>query len=126
MKKTQAEKRARELRNELHRHNRLYYVEAQPEISDREYDRLYRELTDIETAFPDLVTDDSPTHRIGGAPLSEFAHVTHTVRMMSLDNTYSRDELVGALGKLRGAVKVILAGLPYCHAHGQGRQEVLA
>jgi len=87
-------KRVEELRREIDRHNRLYYVDAAPEISDRDYDRLYRELQDLEAEFPDLLTPDSPTLRVGGAPLEHFAHVEHAVPMMSLDNTYSRDELV--------------------------------
>ena len=89
-----ARKRAEELRSEIDRHNRLYYVEAAPAISDREYDRLYRELQDLEARFPELLTPDSPTLRVGGAPLEHFEHVQHAVPMMSLDNTYSRDELL--------------------------------
>src|SRR5678816_2777252 len=60
------EKRIEELREELNRHNHLYHVEAKPVISDLEYDRLMRELIDLEAAHPDLVTDDSPTKRVGG------------------------------------------------------------
>ena len=81
----QAETRMRELRRELERHNRLYYVEARPEISDREYDRLYGELQDIERRHPDLVTPDSPTQRVGGEPLEGFRHVRHLIPMLSLD-----------------------------------------
>ena len=88
-----AEKRIGELRRELNRHNHLYYVEARPEISDREYDALYKELKDLEAQFPVLVTPDSPTQRVGGAPLKEFRSVRHLVPMMSLDNTYDFDEL---------------------------------
>lgn len=93
MSKQEAGRRADELRREINRHNHLYYVEARPEISDREYDRLYRELQDLETQFPELVTPDSPTQRVGGTPLKEFAPVRHRVPMMSLDNTYNFDEL---------------------------------
>ncbi|MDP6631525.1 MAG: NAD-dependent DNA ligase LigA [Kiritimatiellia bacterium] len=89
-----AARRAQELRKAIEHHNRLYYVEAQPEVSDREYDRLYDDLKAIETEYPDLATPDSPTQRVGGAPLSAFAHVQHRVPMMSLDNTYNRDELI--------------------------------
>jgi DNA ligase (NAD+) len=88
-----AEKRAEELRKELQHHDHLYYVLAAPEISDRDYDRLYRELLELERAFPQLVTPDSPTRRVGGKPLTEFGSVTHSVPMMSLDNTYSRQEV---------------------------------
>ncbi|MCX7006749.1 MAG: NAD-dependent DNA ligase LigA [Kiritimatiellaeota bacterium] len=81
------------LRTELERHNRLYYVEARPEISDREYDLLYKELQDLEAQHPDLVTPDSPTQRVGGEPLKEFQSVRHLQPMMSLDNTYNFEEL---------------------------------
>jgi DNA ligase (NAD+) len=81
------------LRAEIARHNRLYYIEAQPEISDRAYDALYRELLALEARHPDLVTPDSPTQRVGGAPLEQFEPVTHAIPMLSLDNTYSRDAL---------------------------------
>ena len=93
MDKTSAAKRAEHLRSELERHNRLYYQHAAPEISDREFDQLLRELQDIEQAHPDLITPDSPTQRVGGAPLDGFAQITHRVPMMSLDNTYSEEEL---------------------------------
>ncbi|AJE03857.1 hypothetical protein GPICK_11275 [Geobacter pickeringii] len=63
-----AEARIRELRTEIERHNRLYYVEDRPEITDAEYDALFRELTALEGEFPDLVTPDSPTRRVGGRP----------------------------------------------------------
>lgn len=93
MTKPEAEKRITSLRRELDRHNRLYYVEAKPEISDREYDALYNDLKTLEAQFPDLVTPDSPTQRVGGAPLKAFKNVRHDVPMMSLDNTYNFDEL---------------------------------
>jgi len=85
--------RAAELRAELERHSRLYYQEAKTEISDREFDRLMRELQDLETAHPGLGTPDSPTQRVGGAPSDSFARVAHAVPMISLDNTYSFEEL---------------------------------
>lgn len=88
-----ARRRHQQLVEEIRRHDRLYYQEAAPEISDQEYDRLYRELADLEAADPDLITPDSPTRRVGGAPLKEFANVRHAVPMMSLDNTYSEAEL---------------------------------
>ncbi len=88
-----ARRRHQQLAEEIRRHDRLYYQEAAPEISDQEYDRLYRELADLEAAHPDLPTPDSPTRRVGGAPLKEFASVRHAVPMMSLDNTYSEAEL---------------------------------
>ena len=78
---------------ELNRHNYLYYVEAKPEISDREYDRMMSRLTELEAEHPELVTPDSPTQRVGGQPLDGFATVRHAVPMLSIDNTYSYDEL---------------------------------
>lgn len=66
--RAKAARRIEELRAEIRRHERLYYVDAAPEVSDAEYDRLYRELVDLETAHPDLVTPDSPTKRVGGEP----------------------------------------------------------
>lgn len=93
MNKKKAGQRARELRREIERHNHLYYIENQPEISDYEYDRLLRELLDLEAACPDLITPDSPTHRVGGAPVEGFASVAHSLPMLSLGNTYSREEL---------------------------------
>jgi DNA ligase (NAD+) len=90
---TQAAKQMEKLREEIRRHDRLYYEEAAPVISDREYDRLYKELVDLETQFPDLVTPDSPTQRVGGKPLKAFEQVPHLVPMLSLDNTYSEEEV---------------------------------
>jgi DNA ligase (NAD+) len=81
------------IRAEINRHNRLYYLEAAPEISDRDYDRLVKQLEDLEAAHPDLVTPDSPTQRVGGGPINGFATVVHTVPMLSIDNTYSFDEV---------------------------------
>ena len=91
--KRAARKRIAELRTEIETHNRLYYEEAAPSISDQEYDRLYRELVDLEEQFPDLAAPDSPTHRVGGAPLKAFAPITHRAPMLSLDNTYSEEEV---------------------------------
>jgi DNA ligase (NAD+) len=86
-------KRAAELREEIRRHDHLYYAQAAPEISDTEYDRLLRELQDLEAAHPELVTPDSPTQRVGGAASAEFPTFVHKVPMLSLDNTYSEEEL---------------------------------
>ena len=76
--------RAAELRSELERHNRLYYVEDNPEISDAEYDRLFRELSALEERHPELRTPDSPTQRVGGAPLAELEPVRHELPMLSI------------------------------------------
>jgi len=88
-----AKKRHAQLADEIRRHDHAYYVEARPKISDRDYDRLYHELLDLEREFPDLATPDSPSQRVGGSPLSEFKSVRHSVPMMSLDNTYSEEEI---------------------------------
>ena len=87
------EREVAQLRSELNRHNYLYYVEARPEISDREYDRMMERLTALESQHPELVTPDSPTQRVGGQPLEGFATVRHVVPMLSIDNTYSYDEV---------------------------------
>ncbi|HLP77335.1 MAG TPA: NAD-dependent DNA ligase LigA, partial [Candidatus Paceibacterota bacterium] len=93
MTPNEAHARHAELADEIRRHDHAYYVEAMPTISDQDYDRLYRELIDLEKQFPELVTPDSPTQRVGGAPLKEFKPVRHLVPMLSLDNTYSQEEL---------------------------------
>jgi DNA ligase (NAD+) len=85
--------RVRELREEIRRHEHLYYVLNAPEISDEQYDRLERELRDLEAKHPELVTRDSPTQRVGEKPSEEFPTFTHRVPMLSLDNTYSEAEL---------------------------------
>lgn len=89
----QAGKRIAELRREIEEHNRRYYEESAPTISDREYDALYRELKDLEEAFPKLKTANSPTQQIGDKPLKAFGQITHRVPMLSLDNTYSEEEV---------------------------------
>jgi DNA ligase (NAD+) len=89
---TDVERIAR-LRDEIRRHDHLYYVEARPEISDRQYDQLMDELKALEARHPELVTGDSPTQRVGGEPLEGFATVTHPVPMLSIDNTYNEAEV---------------------------------
>jgi DNA ligase (NAD+) len=86
-------KRAAFLRQEIERHNELYYSHARPEISDRQFDQLLAELVDIEKRYPTLQTLDSPTQRVGGRPLEGFTTVAHRIPMLSMDNTYSLDEL---------------------------------
>ena len=83
----------KQLRQEIEKHNRLYYDQAEPVVSDREYDALYRELIDLETAHPELRTSDSPTNRVGSKPLEGFTQVRHRTPMLSLDNTYSPEEV---------------------------------
>src|SRR5215475_8631293 len=93
MTRTHARKRHAELVEEIRKHDHLYYIEAKPVISDQQYDQLYRELINLEKEFPDLVTPESPSQRVGGAPLGEFKPSLHLAPMMSLDNTYSQDEV---------------------------------
>ncbi len=103
-----ASSRAAELRREIARHDRLYYDKAAPEVTDREYDALLRELLDLEEANPDLRTADSPTQRVAGRPLEGFTQVRHLVPMLSLDNTYSIEEADAFLAR----VEKLLPGLP--------------
>jgi DNA ligase (NAD+) len=97
----EAAKRIQQLHEEIRKHDRLYYEEATPIISDREYDRLYKELVDLEAQFPDLVTPDSPTQRVGGKPLKAFEQVSHLIPMLSLDNTYSEEEVKNFYARIR-------------------------
>ena len=101
-----ATKRAEELRRELWRHRRLYYVEARSEITDFEYDALEAELRKLETEFPDLATPDSPTRRVGHPIEGDFPPARHTERMLSLENTYSEAELADWENRLRRAASV--------------------
>ena len=89
----QAADRVEALRAEIARHNRLYYERAEPEIGDREFDALLAELASLEKEFPELATEDSPTRRVGGAPLEQFDSARHVVPMQSLDNTYSEADV---------------------------------
>lgn len=89
----EAEKRIEELRREIEEHNYRYYVLDDPVITDAEYDRLMRELIALEEAFPDLITPDSPTQRVGGEPLPFFEKVEHSVPMLSLGNAFSEEDL---------------------------------
>ena len=95
-----AKQRHATLAEEIRRHDHAYYVLAEPAISDQEYDRLYRELLDLEAAHPELATADSPSQRVGGKPVSEFPAHRHAVPMMSLDNTYSFEELAEFLARV--------------------------
>lgn len=88
-----ARQRIDKLRSEIERHNRLYYVDAKPAISDREYDEFLKQLEALETEHPELITQDSPTQRVGGEPIAGFKTVDHARPMLSIDNTYAQDEL---------------------------------
>ncbi|MBQ3792340.1 MAG: NAD-dependent DNA ligase LigA, partial [Clostridia bacterium] len=101
MNEKDAEKRIRELRSQIHRHSRLYYEKDAPEISDFEYDALFRELQDLEAAFPQLDDPASPTHRVMGQPSDKFRKVIHPVRMCSLTDVFSFSELSEFLQKTK-------------------------
>ncbi len=101
-----ATRQIQKLRDQIRYHDQRYYVEASPEITDREYDELFRQLRELEQAHPELVTADSPTQCVGGTPLKSFQSVRHAVPMMSLDNTYEIKEITDwmrSLHKLCGA-----------------------
>ncbi len=101
--------RVRELRRQIAHHDRLYYEEAAPEITDREYDALLRKLVDLEEAHPELRTPDSPTRRVAGKPLEGFVQVRHRLPMQSLDNTYSleeADEFMARVERLLPGIKL--------------------
>ena len=102
--KSQARKRVQELREAIDRHNYLYHVLDQPEISDQEYDRLFRQLQNLERELPDLVTPDSPTQRVGAPPSQAFAPVVHRQPMMSLANVFSEEELRAWARRVQGAL----------------------
>jgi NAD-dependent DNA ligase (contains BRCT domain type II) len=91
--KEEAAKRLKELRDLINYHNYRYYVLDSPEITDAEYDRLFQELLAIEERFPDLVTPDSPSQKVGAPPLNEFPEVIHTVPMLSLANAFDDEDL---------------------------------
>jgi len=93
MDRLTAEQRIHALREQIEKHNRLYYIEDRPEITDQEYDRLMRELQDLENLFPDMVTPDSPTQRVGGEPLPFFEKVEHKTPMLSLGNAFGEADL---------------------------------
>src|SRR3954454_7765747 len=90
---TPPEQRLKELRDAIRHHEERYYIHSSPEISDEEFDRLLHELERLEAEHPDLVTPDSPTQRVAGRPTEGFATVEHLLPMLSLDNSYSEDEL---------------------------------
>lgn len=87
-------KKIENLRQELHRHNNRYYVMDAPEISDAEYDRIMRQLIELEAHYPELSSPDSPSMRVGALPLKKFDTIKHTVRMLSLDNAFSDSDIL--------------------------------
>jgi len=89
------------LRREIRKHDTLYYIQNQPQISDQKYDELFAELKRLEAEYPELVTADSPTQRVSGQPLEGFVTVRHAIPMLSVDNTYNADELRAFDGRVR-------------------------
>ncbi|MCF7668649.1 MAG: NAD-dependent DNA ligase LigA [Verrucomicrobia bacterium] len=104
MKDSSLTKRHAALVEQINEHDYAYYVLNKPKISDREYDRLFHELQELEKNHPELATPDSPTQRVGGRPLDEFQSVRHIVPMMSLDNTYSRNEVLAFINRVQRLV----------------------
>ena len=90
-----ARQRAEALRRDIEAHSHRYNVLDAPMIQDSEYDKMFRELLELEAAHPELVTPDSPTQRVGGAPLQEFPQVVHAVPMLSLNNAFSDEDVIG-------------------------------
>lgn len=104
MEREKAAEELKELREQIRYHSQKYYTEDDPEISDREYDMLYRRLEDLEAEFPELVTEDSPTQKIGGAVYNTFAPVTHAVPLESLHDSFSEEELLDFDRRVREVV----------------------
>lgn len=100
-----AKEKIEKLREQINHHNYLYHVLAKPQITDQQFDRLLRELIELEGQHPDLVTPDSPSQRIGGEPIEGFRTVEHSVPMMSIDNTYSEEELRAFDERVRKGLK---------------------
>jgi DNA ligase (NAD+) len=105
MAPSKATKRHKELADKIRQLDRAYYQEAQPLVSDQEYDRLYHELLALELAFPILRTSDSPSQRVGGEPLAHFQSVAHALPMQSLDNTYSAEDLEGFVDRIQKSLE---------------------
>ena len=106
-----AEARITDLRDTIREHDRRYYVDAAPTISDQDYDKLLAELRDLETAHPELITPDSPTQRVGGEPIEGFETVAHARPMYSIDNTYDVESLRKWAARTFEAVDAKLAKL---------------
>ncbi|EGV50633.1 DNA ligase [endosymbiont of Riftia pachyptila (vent Ph05)] len=94
---SEAEAQIEALREQIRFHNRQYYVYDAPQIPDAEYDRLMRQLQVLEAEHPELLSDDSPTQRVGGEPLQGFAEVHHRVAMLSLDNAFKRKRSMSSI-----------------------------
>lgn len=99
-----------DLREQLHHHNYLYYALDDPQLPDAEYDRLLRQLQGLEADYPELVTPDSPTQRVGSAPLDSFKQVTHEMPMLSLDNAFSNEEFADFNKRVTERLKAYFEG----------------
>ncbi len=106
MKETSVEARIELLRSEIDHHNRQYYVHDAPVIPDIEYDRLLRELQELEAEHPELITPDSPTQRVGDKPLGAFESVSHSMPMLSLDNAFDEEEMADFERRIRDRLKL--------------------
>jgi DNA ligase (NAD+) len=104
------ERKLQKLRATIERHNRLYHVEDAPEITDAEYDALFRELQELEAQHPELRRPDSPTQRVGGAPLPQFAEIRHRTPMLSIGNAFHEDEVRAFDKRMREALAVDKVG----------------
>ncbi|MCA9114935.1 MAG: hypothetical protein KDA79_07590, partial [Planctomycetaceae bacterium] len=100
-----------ELRKQIRHHNRLYYDQAEQEITDREYDRLMQRLQELEQQHPEYDTPDSPSHKVGGAPIAGFVTVPHRVPMLSVDNIFEESGLAGFDLRIRQRLGLPIAGL---------------
>src|SRR5258707_1751018 len=115
---------AGKLREELRRHEHLYYVLDQSEITDAEYDALMRRLSDLEKAHPELLESDSPTQRVGGKPRDGFVKVRHSTQMLSLDNALNEEELrdfLNRVGDVRYVAELKLDGLSMEAEYREGK-----
>ena len=101
MRKAEAEDRIKKLRDEIRLHNWQYHVLDKPVISDSAYDSLFRELVKLEREFPELVTEDSPTRRIGGEPLTQFKKVRHSRPMLSLEDVRGEEEFEAWMARIQ-------------------------
>lgn len=118
-----AKKQIAALRSEIECHNQLYYIEAAPEITDREFDERLRQLVALETQFPQFFDPHSPTQRVGGEPLKEFENRPHARPMMSLENRFTREEIDAYAQKHRGpfVVEPKIDGISICVRYEKGR-----
>src|SRR5258706_901271 len=117
-------KQIEDLSEQLRRHEHLYYVLDQPEITDAEYDALMRQLTTIEKAYPELIALDSPTQRVGGKPREGFTKVRHSTQMLSLDNALNEEELrtfLDRIGDVPYVTELKLDGLSMAAHYRDGR-----